>query len=373
MLENRIEHIEVKNFRSLADVTLDLADLTVLVGPNGSGKSNLLDVFRFVSDALRLGLDAALLAHERGGIGALRRFSPKGRPYDVSITLHLTLNHKRCEYHFVLGSEKKNEYSVKHERCVVGEVAYEIRNGKVVESRTNFPAVVAERNLSLSQFAVIDEFLLLYGFLSNLAGFYSIFPDRLRLPQRPGNPFPLDSQGDNLASVVRGILRNPDSQLRSQLGEVLSRVVPGIDPDDSLSVQQVGSFLVTRIKHTDSGTFDLARESDGTIRLLGLLTAAYQRPWLGFIGIEEPEMMIHPGAMGELCDIFKEVSSRTQIVLTTHSPDLISRFDVDSLRLVDRIDGETKVSYVSDANRDAVNARLFSAGDLLRIGALQGV
>ena len=44
----QIERVWAKNFRSIADATLDLGPMTVLVGPNASGKSNLLDVLRFM-------------------------------------------------------------------------------------------------------------------------------------------------------------------------------------------------------------------------------------------------------------------------------------------------------------------------------------
>ena len=64
-----IKKLWVKNYRSLADVTVQLEDLTVFVGHNGSGKSNLVDVFRFLGDAFRLGLDAAIV--NRHGMSAL--------------------------------------------------------------------------------------------------------------------------------------------------------------------------------------------------------------------------------------------------------------------------------------------------------------
>ncbi|MGC8945575.1 MAG: AAA family ATPase [Anaerolineae bacterium] len=55
-----IHRLEVRNYRSLAEVSLELSPLTVLVGPNGSGKSNIVDVLRFISDAMNLGLDSAI-------------------------------------------------------------------------------------------------------------------------------------------------------------------------------------------------------------------------------------------------------------------------------------------------------------------------
>ena len=85
-----IGQLKVKNYRSLADVTVSFDVLTVLVGLNGSGKSNLVDVLRFVSEALTHGLDSAVI--KRHGMSALRRWSGKGRPYDVEIGLSVSGN-----------------------------------------------------------------------------------------------------------------------------------------------------------------------------------------------------------------------------------------------------------------------------------------
>jgi predicted ATPase len=370
MLTNRIERLVVRNYRSLGDVDVTLNDLTVLVGPNGSGKSNFLDVLRFVSDALRRGLDAALISHERGGIGRIRRYSAKGRPYDVSIAISMTLGGLAGHYSFTLASERKNEYAVKHEECSLGFHRYLIDDEKLKGSTLPQGIVAQERNLTLPLVGNLSEFAPVYDFLTRI-GFYSIFPNNLRPPQSPGNPYPLDEHGENLATVLREFVRNKDELWKKELYRGLSAVVPGIDEKNPIAVLQVGSYLVVRIKWEQVGVFDLALESDGTLRVLGILTALYQQPSLSFIGIEEPELMLHPQAMGILCDVLLEASIRSQVILTTHSPDLMNRFSADDLRLVERTDGTTTIGPISEGDRQAINDQLFGGGDLLRIGGLR--
>ena len=369
MLANRINSLTVRNYRSLADVTVELDDLTVLVGPNGSGKSNFLDVLRFVNDALRVGLDSALLLHERGGIGSLRRYSTKGRPFDIYVSISLTLNDMNAKYDFVLGSQKRNEYVVKNENCVVGDQVFRTENGKMVESTFDFSPAIQTRNLTLPLISSHRPFDYLYEFLTT-SGYYSIFPNDLRLPQSPGSYFPLESSGKNFSSVLRELLRTSNESTKKELFTNLSRLIPEVDTNEPLVVMQVGSYLVTRVRYTYGGIFDLARESDGTIRLIGLLLALYQSPILPLVGIEEPELLIHPGVMGILCDILVEASTRQQILLTTHSPDLIARFQPDSLRWVERREGTTRIERVSLENKTVIEERLFTAGDLLRLGSL---
>jgi predicted ATPase len=81
--------------------------------------------------------------------------------------------------------------------------------------------------------------------------------------------------------------------------------------------------------------------------------------------------MLYPAASGALCDILINAASRSQVIITTHSPDLISRFPAESLRIVEREKGLTKIGSVTEDNCEAIDEKLFTSGDLLRIGALK--
>ena len=70
-----LKSLRLKDYRSYQSCHVDFDRATVLVGPNGAGKSNLIDALHFLSDAVNLGLDAALTA--RGGITAIRRRIPR--------------------------------------------------------------------------------------------------------------------------------------------------------------------------------------------------------------------------------------------------------------------------------------------------------
>src|SRR5258708_39881438 len=87
MLANRINSITIRNFRSLADVTVELEDLTVLVGANGTGKSNFLNAVQYVRDVLKLGLTYAF---SRQGNHKVEHNSDEIS--DVAFEIKLTLN-----------------------------------------------------------------------------------------------------------------------------------------------------------------------------------------------------------------------------------------------------------------------------------------
>src|SRR5690606_13455125 len=116
---------------------------------------------------------------------------------------------------------------------------------------------------------------------------------------------------------------------------------------------------------------------DGTLRILGILVAAMQlvnrQNPVQLVGIEEPETALHPAAAGALMDSLREAAAETQVILTTHSPDLLDRFDPDedTLFVVQASQGVTEIGPVDPASLDSLKNHLYSAGELLRMDQLQ--
>ncbi len=374
-----ITRVQVKNFRSFADVDVTLGRLNVLVGRNGVGKSAFLDILRFVRDALRTGLETAM--DERHGIIALRRWAPR-KPYNVEISLTVETNSFWGEYSFNITSGQQGSFRRGKEACRVGRPKKRAEDGFEIKGNEwiRLPNRLAQRPDRLRNFRESDRLVLpsvavfspLFSRLRQaLTGsFYSIFPNTLRVPQKPSNEKLLSDHGDNLASIVRRLRKNKVQFQR--LIRALSRVVDGVN---DLRVQQVGGYLVTELKHGDLGSsawFELNQESDGTLRLLGMLVALYQyQPMIPLLALEEPENALHPGALAVLSDVLYEASRQHQIIATTQSPDLISRFRVDELLVVERVNGVSEIGPMDEMQREAVEEQLFTSGDLLRIEGLR--
>ena len=368
-----INRVWAKNYRSLADIEVSLEDLTVLVGCNGSGKSNFVDVLRFVYDALRLGLDAAVV--QRHGMSTLRRWSAKGRPYDVEVGLSISSDDFQSTYNFALGSERRGEYRVKRETCyVIGnghQAHFETDNGRwLTPPLSNLTPPVQAGALVLPLIATTEPYRHLYEFLMGMS-FYNIYPNTLTEPQKPANPYPLDEHGANLASTLRELQRS-----KSDLLPLLEKAIRAVIPDAvDFQVRQVGGYLVTRLRHEISednrALFELAQESDGTLRMLGILAALYQDPPRTLIALEEPELTIHPGALGLLWEEIENAASRSQIIITTHSPDLLDMCQAENLRVAEKINGETFIDSLEETQKEAIQERLFAPGELLRAQGLR--
>lgn len=354
----------MKNYRSLADLTVELSPLNILVGANSSGKSNFVDVLRFVADALQLGLFLAVA--KRSGIGSIQRWLKGQRQFNVMISLHLNVNDLESEYTFTLGSSPREEHLVYHEQYISGNsVIFERTGDEWLSTPSGLSPTIQERGLMLPLLAGLPDIAPVYDFLTNM-NFYYIFPNVVRYEesQTPGNPYPLDEYGTNFRSALREFLRA--SNRKSDFENSLGRILPDFNGFAFLeSVDR--RFSTIYLVHKDGNTFELGQESDGTLRILALLLALYQDPPRTLIAIEEPGILVHPGALGVLCDVIKEASERSQIIITTHSPDIVAQFDINDLRVVELTDEGTKIGPVDEVQRKVIEEQLFKASDLLRI------
>lgn len=370
-----IRRIVASNYRSLGeDVTVNLGALTALVGPNGSGKSNVADVLRFVSDCLRMGLEAAIT--KRHGIDAVRRFS-SGHPFDLSIHIDIEDAGMTGFYEFVLGGDRAEEYQVKREVAefgnAIGQARFEVADGKWLSGPSDLRPKIDRLALALPLVAADERFAPLANALRQLT-VYSIFPDTLREPQKPDPTRPMTEHGGNWGSILKGLAKQEGAnQLKAALGAVTGDI-------DDFRVKQVGGYLVTEFHHVQAKTdakrrkrkwFDAAQESDGTLRVAGIVTALLQEPALALVGIEEPELTIHPGALPIVYDFLKEASFRSQVLITTHSPDLLGLLEAGDVRVVTRKDGVTDVARMDPSQREAVESRLMTLGDVLRMEGLR--
>jgi predicted ATPase len=118
--------------------------------------------------------------------------------------------------------------------------------------------------------------------------------------------------------------------------------------------------------------------SDGTLRALGILVALFQgnndpKKRVLLVGVEEPEIALHPAAAGVLLDALRDAADKTQIIVTSHSPDLLDDKDLDpgSILAVEARDGTTIIAGIDEAGKSALRDRLYTTGELLRLNQLQ--
>jgi len=337
-----IERLTVSNYRSLGNVSLELGYLTVLVGPNGSGKSNVMDVLRFVSDCMHMGLSSAIAS--RHGITAVRRWSG-GRSFNVTIGLKLLLEGGlQAHYSFELGGDRAEGYRVKlEEASVLGgaeHVHFRIETGRWVAGPQGLSPPLDEKSLALPIIGGDARFQPLVQALQRIS-IYSIFPDNLRAPQKYSPIKPMDGHGSNWASILKD---QPRNSWKPELISALQKVTNDVE---DIKVSQVASYLAVQFRHTSKGRpkwFDASQESDGTLRVAGIVTALLQEPLVPVLGIEEPELIVHPSAIPLLFDFLKQASRSSQVIVTSQSPGLLDQVEAEDVRVLVRGQDGTSVS-----------------------------
>jgi predicted ATPase len=377
-----LTRIGVRNYKSIPACDVQPAQLCFLVGPNGSGKSNFMDALRFVTDSLRFSLDHAL--RERGGINEVRRRS-SGHPNHFGIRLEFSLADARGYYAFHIGAGQQGKYWIKQEECRIlpragsGDPAfYEIMDGELARSTLTHAPSVSRDRLYLVSLSGTPAFRPVADALSNM-GFYNLNPDQIRDLQSPDPGDLLRRDGSNLASVFANLAaRAPE--LKARVEEYLGKVVPGISGVEAVPVgpKQTLQFRQEVRGAEHPWKFFANGMSDGTLRALGVLVASFQGAGNGdsvrrLIGIEEPEAALHPAAAGVLFDSLQDASDQAQILVTSHSADLldVQTLPDESILAVTAEHGETRIGPLDEAGRSALRDHLYTAGELLRMDQLR--
>lgn len=371
----RITRIQVQGYRSLEKVTVHLTPLIVLVGPNGSGKSSFADVFVFLQQCLLVSPEAAM--EERGGTTQLKtRTGFRLDTLSIDIDLESRAPGLFRGNYFVEFNMRGRRFSITKETCAMvlsGEntpFSYKVERGRWQESSIGVRPTLAPNRLALPLLSGTKPFAPMYQMLTETIC-YDLALNSLRRPQDDLTPGRLAADGSNAAILLKQIqAESPETAER--VFAVMQRIMPNIQKIQAKRSGQQWTIEVTE-------EFSRGREinleaislSEGTLRLLGLLLALYALTPPSLLIMEEPEATLHPGAAAVLADVLQEAALRTQILITTHSPDLLAQFPVDSLRAVERIEGVTTIGPIASQQRQAVEKRLFTAGDIHRLEGLQ--
>ena len=352
-----IKSLHLKNILSFKDTKLELQPLNVLIGANGSGKSNLIDVI-------------GLLQAVPGDLaGFLRRNGPTGHwiwsvPVNSESSFHFAeidadigFNNVHVNYDlgikigdnrvyslterldlvepqqdekvlvnpfFQASNERARLWPTRNDGTLAGyddqPVEVDVSHGKSVLSEIRNPA----DHPALTQTS---------RRLSSIKAYRSWQVGRnssVRHPQRTdGDPSFLEEDFSNLALVVNDLLSR---RLEPSLDSYLKRFY---ETYESLHPRIFGNTVELVVNEAGmSSALPTSRLSDGTIRFIALLAILCHPEPPPLICIEEPEIAMHPDSLGLIAELMRKASERTQIVVATHSPELVSQFSDEPEHIV---------------------------------------
>ena len=362
--------VELKNFRSIESVAVDLAPFTVIVGPNGSGKSNFADALVFARD---VAFDATSGLQSRGGITGVRRWS-RTKPYDVSVSItagptQASLDSGIIKHQFSIRTGKEGSWYF-HKELV------EIRRTDGVKlsisrDRQKIEVSPPQELFSITELSPTTSIMLFARQLSSVRGNPTLSkvrrlrlnPELMREPQVSSDVHRLEESGGNIAVALS---RLQAKQKRRPIIEPMAKIIPGLE--DIFAVE-VGRYLTLQFLQRQGdqiAPFSATEMSEGALRALGIIVAAQQMTRGELLIVEEPEVHIHPGAANLIFEILQEAASKGAVLVTTHSPELLDAARDEEILVCQYRDGVTSLGPMASEQRELVRSGLFKVSELMR-------
>lgn len=367
--------LEVEGFRSLRSESWHPGDLNVLIGPNASGKSNVLRVLEMLSVASRGGLGK--FVQQEGGMEPLLwdgqadrlKLAVKTTPADPTrdpvrdaLTYQMVLSRlgRTSDYRIEfeqLGNYYRVEQSSSQqpfkliERVASRGVLFDENEHSLVAPEASIPDDETLLSLVRGPFTQNRHLIAYQKELSNwkiYQGFQTHREAPIRSPQVTRAETQVSSDGQNLVSVLHSLYTG-SRDFKNEMNAAMKAAF-GADFEELVFPPAADQRIQLRIRwkslQREQSAADL---SDGTLRFLYLLAILANPSPPPLIAIDEPEMGLHPSMLPIVAEYARDASLRCQVILTTHSPELLDSFgDVPpTTTVVEWHEGETKLRVIS--------------------------
>lgn len=343
---SKIDRITIRGFKSIQElVDFPLRNLNVIVGANGAGKSNFIQLFRLVRNMLKKNLQEYTVQH-----GGASSFLFNGLKTTRQIQAEFQFGEN--SYRFSLVPTADDKFAVSESRRY-RDFSWFSFSFASSESRLE-----DDKNEKSSTFlgydgpghyvhAAISRWML-YHFHDTsehapMRGF-SIVEDNEYLRE----------DAANIAPFLLRLKNGSDAERRSykRIVETIRLVMPFFD-DFLLDPVKSGPADRLRLSWRQKSSdypFQPYHLSDGSIRFICLATALLQPDPPSSIVIDEPELGLHPQAVGIVAELMKIAAADTQVIAATQSPQLLDAFNIEDIVVARRRDGATILERLSAAD-----------------------
>ncbi len=316
-----LKEIIIEGYKSIKDMDLQLGPINIFIGSNGVGKTNFMSFFRLFNQV-----------YEQ----RLQNYTMQNRADSL---LHYGLKHSneiRGCFHYDFGSysaalqpRDNGSMFLSEEHFVCGDKTESVKNRDESVLRDSMSAEIEPLKSYMQNFRI-------YHFHDTGKG------SPLRTDSDVNDNRFLRCDGGNLGSVLYDFqLHYPKALKRIEM--TIRSVMPYFERFDlhpSSYDEKINMVWIDR--NAPDKYFSVNDLSDGSVRFIALSALLMQPLLPKMIFIDEPELGLHPAAIGKLSGMIKSAASRgCQIVISTQSVSLVNHFDVDDLITVDRHDGHS--------------------------------
>lgn len=323
-----LEKVHIKNFLSLRDVELPLKPLTVLVGPNASGKSNILRALHRINIMMTF--------EELLSIEFIQDSLWAGEGSNIIFQLQAKVKGTSTVYELGL-TVKEDNPSVAEKLSVDDVQVISIQNGEGMVRDENGDNQTEYKSNKLALRSAGD-----YGYKPATNAltefikswkFYDFLPDLIRnklMQFSPGTKElyespSLDSYGISLPEVL--------SDWHNNTPELFHSVSESLAASTNLKIDNrtIGDELELCLLEGYEKPIPMQGASDGTLRLVAYYILLNESELPPLIAIEEPERNLHPRALTDIANVLEQIAERTQVIITTHSSQLLDAFNPENL------------------------------------------
>jgi predicted ATPase len=349
-----ISKIKIKNFKSIKELTIELSSINILIGANGVGKSNFISFFKFLN-----------------------------KLYDEKLQLYINLNGRADNFLYfgsktsdhllgeiIFDNDWQNGYSFTMVPDASGSLIFEnehsnytnpeeIEENRMVISQGGHMESVLKNALGLKNKYLREHFdsFRIYHFHD------TSFNSNVKKVCNIKDCVILHEDGGNIAAVLYKLQETHPKHFK-----IIEKTIQSIAPffskfylqPDEINPQQI--FL--RWYETGSEQMFTAHNfSDGTLRMICLTTLLLQPILPDTIIIDEPELGLHPLAISKLAGIMYKAATKTQLIISTQSVNLVNEFSADDIIVANRKNNQTVFKRQSE---EALKAWLeeYSLGEL---------
>jgi len=387
-----VKRIHVSNFKSLKDLDIELGPFNVVIGANASGKSNFIQIFRFIRDIANLGLDNAISLQGSEYISNLGVPSPQvlavklkaspDTPFHIGLDESVMAKMGEVDYEFALrfagkgtgfeiekdamtfaleyarlsNSKKgkpKETKSLGHGSLVIrnqkGTPKFSLKGApnKKISAKNIFPPFL--RGPLQPKTLLLQTSYFLFPPLQDIFGEIAIYDFDPKLSKKAvpvAGKSELEEDAGNLSLVLKGIVENKEKKRR--FSNLIKDLLPFVNDLATDRFADKSLLFKLRENYFKGVYFPASFISDGTVNVSALLVALYfEEKTLSII--EEPERNIHPHLISKVMDMMKDASRNKQIVVTTHSPEVVKHAGLENMLLISRDkDGFSTISRPSE-------------------------
>jgi len=416
-----IEGFRVRNYRSLRDITMGklwnqpqdkaLTPMTAVIGKNGVGKSTLFDIFGFLADCLKLGVEEA--CDLRGGFERIRSQGQDGHiefeihyqqdrnaqaiAYELAININssgipyvkkeglrqVKKEENRMQVFSFLtlhegngiawkGKEAGKQLDEDEEGFDIFELVAQLLKGEMIEENKEIEIVELDdkQKLGIATLGSLKQHPRISAFRRFIEGWYLSYftPDAARSLPLAGPQKHLNIHGDNLGNVVQFMEREHPDKFQSILQNISGKI-PGVE---KISTERTADGRVL-LKFNDRGfqdPFYAQQMSDGTLKVFAYLLLLEDPSPPPLLCIEEPENGLYHKLLETLVQEFRSHTTGkengSQVFVTTHQPYLVDALEPDEVWVLEK--GEDGFSKISRASADPLINNLVAEG--LPLGGL---